>query len=237
MQSSDVEAKPASGGGKQAKRRARTRGKLIVAATELFSAKGYHGTQVMEIVKEARVGAGTFYTYFPDKAAIYRAILVEGTEQMHRRIRTFRQAAYRTVDPRFGLRSSVQEFELFFNDVLERRAFYGILLRESGSLRAGAHMDGPIELAAAGLAKDLKAGPLGGAMDTRDYDSLAKMTIAVAFQMARSMLATGRPLPARAARLAARFAFGGMIAFSTKTAGQQLSMEDFVDIVTSEALV
>ncbi|MBX0312473.1 MAG: TetR/AcrR family transcriptional regulator, partial [Sulfurihydrogenibium sp.] len=41
-----------------------TKDKIIVAAKELFSTKGYHETKVSDIVEKAGVAQGTFYLYF-----------------------------------------------------------------------------------------------------------------------------------------------------------------------------
>ena len=58
-------------------RRARgalTHRKLLVAAEEAFSAKGYHATRVDDIVKAARISHGTFYLYFANKEAVFGAL-------------------------------------------------------------------------------------------------------------------------------------------------------------------
>lgn len=48
---------------------------LIDAAMTAFGAKGYHGTQVADIVKEAGVARGTFYLYFDSKREIFDAVV------------------------------------------------------------------------------------------------------------------------------------------------------------------
>ena len=59
-------------------RRDQARAKLLAAATDLFASQnGYHRTQVMDIVTQARVSAGTFYRYFDDKQGIFFAIAEE----------------------------------------------------------------------------------------------------------------------------------------------------------------
>jgi len=52
----------------------RTRESLLVAARETFEAKGYPGTRMGDIADAAGVAHGTVYTYFPDKAAVFRAV-------------------------------------------------------------------------------------------------------------------------------------------------------------------
>ncbi len=55
----------------------RTRARLLRAAIRLFSAKGYHGVAVDEIVGLARTNKRMVYHYFGSKNDIYLAALVE----------------------------------------------------------------------------------------------------------------------------------------------------------------
>jgi AcrR family transcriptional regulator len=48
-----------------------TEEKLLVAAIDLMSEKGYHRTTVADIVKAAGVAQGTFYLYFDSKKALF----------------------------------------------------------------------------------------------------------------------------------------------------------------------
>ena len=42
-----------------------TRQRILNAATEIFSEKGYHGTAVDDIVKAPHTSKGSFYFHFP----------------------------------------------------------------------------------------------------------------------------------------------------------------------------
>ena len=48
--------------------------KILGAALRLFSERGFHGTTVPTIAKEAGVGAGTVYRYFESKEAIVNVL-------------------------------------------------------------------------------------------------------------------------------------------------------------------
>jgi AcrR family transcriptional regulator len=53
------------------KRSIEKKDKIIKAGLELFSKKGYHNTNTIEIAKSAGVSTGTVYSYFKDKKSIY----------------------------------------------------------------------------------------------------------------------------------------------------------------------
>lgn len=55
----------------------RTKGRLLRSAIRLFSAKGFHGVSVDEIVGMARTNKRMVYHYFGSKNGIYLAALVE----------------------------------------------------------------------------------------------------------------------------------------------------------------
>lgn len=60
-----------------ARRRARTRAKLLAAARTLFAEKGVEATRINEITEEADVGFGSFYNHFESKDEIVEALLDE----------------------------------------------------------------------------------------------------------------------------------------------------------------
>ncbi len=55
-------------------KRQETLERIKFAASEIFSSKGYHNTQVMDIVKAVGISAGTFYLYFKDKRDLFEKI-------------------------------------------------------------------------------------------------------------------------------------------------------------------
>ena len=59
----------------QEERTRRSRAKLLEAALELFSRRGYRGTSVRDIAIQAGVSTGNLYHQFPDKETIFRTLL------------------------------------------------------------------------------------------------------------------------------------------------------------------
>ena len=44
---------------------------ILEAATHIFSAKGFHAANIIEIADKAGIGKGTVYEYFPSKKALF----------------------------------------------------------------------------------------------------------------------------------------------------------------------
>ncbi|MBW2355897.1 MAG: TetR/AcrR family transcriptional regulator [Deltaproteobacteria bacterium] len=51
-----------------------TRDSILAAARELFSAKGFHGTNSKEIAGRAGVSIGSFYSYFKNKKVLFMEV-------------------------------------------------------------------------------------------------------------------------------------------------------------------
>ena len=51
--------------------------RLIVAASECFSEKGFNATSIGEIARKAKVSQGAMYTYFKGKSELISAIVLE----------------------------------------------------------------------------------------------------------------------------------------------------------------
>lgn len=61
---------------------------LLDAALECFGTRGYHETQVSDIIKRADVARGTFYLYFEGKREIFRALMEELFEKVTSQIQS-----------------------------------------------------------------------------------------------------------------------------------------------------
>ncbi len=50
---------------------------ILDCSKKIFSEKGYYETYVEEVIKEAKVGKGTFYRYFKNKEDLFIALLIK----------------------------------------------------------------------------------------------------------------------------------------------------------------
>jgi AcrR family transcriptional regulator len=62
--------------------------RILDAAAHVFSAKGYHGTLVDEIASEAETSKGGIYFHFPNKQAIFLALLDRLADILRGRVET-----------------------------------------------------------------------------------------------------------------------------------------------------
>jgi len=103
--------------GRGARRRQRTRAKLLSAAQAVMARKGTDATTIQEITEEADVGFGSFYTHFESKDAIVEAMMAETLETFGNALDRISEAV---ADPaevlsaslRYGVERAISEPDL-----------------------------------------------------------------------------------------------------------------------------
>lgn len=73
-----------------AKKRERTRQRLIDAARQLVDERGHENISIQDITDQADVGLGTFYNYFDNKQMVFEAVLGEIRQAFQLRLDTIR---------------------------------------------------------------------------------------------------------------------------------------------------
>ena len=63
--------------------RQRHRREILDAAIDLFAQKGFHNVSMHEIAEKAEFGIGTIYSFFENKEALYKALIMEYAEKFH----------------------------------------------------------------------------------------------------------------------------------------------------------
>jgi AcrR family transcriptional regulator len=64
----------------------RTRARILDAALDIFSRKGYHDTRLDEIVDESHTSKGSIYFYFPNKERLFLALVDQFANLLERRV-------------------------------------------------------------------------------------------------------------------------------------------------------
>ena len=62
--------------------------RILGAARRAFAENPFHEVLVDDVAREAGVGKGTIYRYFPDKESLYFAVIFDGIEGLQQRIRS-----------------------------------------------------------------------------------------------------------------------------------------------------
>ena len=73
---------------------------ILKSSKRLFSAHGFHRTQISDIIKEVRVARGTIYQYFANKQEIFITLLENAYEQWEREISlAIQEIDLKTIQP------------------------------------------------------------------------------------------------------------------------------------------
>ena len=65
-----------------------TKSRILDAALNIFSRKGYHDTRLDEIVEESRTSKGSIYFHFPNKERLFLALVDQFADLLERRVTT-----------------------------------------------------------------------------------------------------------------------------------------------------
>lgn len=120
------------------RRRERTRRDLLAAAARVLAEKGLHRTKISDIAAAADVGVGTFYLHFPDKEALFDAVVEETVGRLKQ---TVDAARIKATGPVEKMRAATTAFFRFaqenrevFKIVFGHAAAYEDLIRRAQAL-------------------------------------------------------------------------------------------------------
>lgn len=103
------------------KRGVNTKERIITASQKCFFEKGYHGTSINDITREAGVANGTFYIYFDTKLSLYQYLIDEYGKRVRRNSSiAISEAATRKEAERLGIKN-------FFEFVLNDQSIFNIV--------------------------------------------------------------------------------------------------------------
>ncbi len=114
---------------RQEDRTKRSRAQILSGALKLFSRRGYHGTSIRDIAQAARASTGNVYHHFPDKEAIFTALIEQYLVAISSPEHPFNRALIAGVFPddleamARAVRASIEEYRdhavLVYVDVVE----------------------------------------------------------------------------------------------------------------------
>jgi AcrR family transcriptional regulator len=156
--------------------KAANRAAILAAAREVFAEQGYGAASVRDIIRRTDLASGTFYNYFPDKDAIFVALIAEAGEEARRRVRFARRSARTAAD---FVEGGYRAFFEFIVEDPERFAFMRRNLDTMGS-RFG---DTVLPAGTEELAEDLRAAIEAGHLPPVDVEYCAGAMIAVGIEL------------------------------------------------------
>jgi AcrR family transcriptional regulator len=190
-------------GGRREQTKERNRTALLDAGRDVFARLGYDGASVRDIVRETDLASGTFYNYFPDKEAVFRALLEESAEELRERLRTARREA---VD----LAGFVGDaYRAFFTFLAEDPTLFALVHRNPGPIRdlLGEPVLG---LGVDELREDLEAAVARGDLPPLDADYMAAAMAGVGLEVAARMVERDPVDPEAAATFVTALFLGGI---------------------------
>jgi AcrR family transcriptional regulator len=162
--------------GRRERTKAANRAAILDAARTVFAEQGYEGASVRDIIRRTDLASGTFYNYFPDKDAIFVALIEETGAEARRRVRSARLRAQ--TAPEF-VEGGYRAFFEFIVEDPERFAFMRRNL-DTMSNRFGATV---LPAGTEELAEDLRSAIGAGHMPPVDVDYCAHAMIAVGLEL------------------------------------------------------
>src|SRR3954468_18164042 len=115
--------------GRRAATKQANRAAILDAARVVFAELGYGAATVRDIVRRTDLATGTFYNYFPDKEAVFRALLEERAREARELVRAARRQA---TDVESFVRDG---FRAYFGFLASDRTMFEILRRNAGTIR------------------------------------------------------------------------------------------------------
>jgi AcrR family transcriptional regulator len=103
------------------------RAQVLRHAKRIFARKGYHQTNIADIIAQARIARGTFYLYFQNKKDLFQELLDQVLRELSTRIQRIRLGADE-LSPADQLRNNLRRVLEF---VLAERELTDILLNHS----------------------------------------------------------------------------------------------------------
>lgn len=189
--------------GKRARTKEHNRQAILAAAREVFTEIGFGAAGVRDIVRRTDLAAGTFYNYFPDKAAVFEAVLEERTTELRARVRAAR-AGERTVQ------GVVREgFHAYFSFIVEDRQLFEMLRVNAGTVRTLFETPA-LDAGILELREDLEALTGDQLPPGLDLDYLSAAMGGVAFELGTRMTEHEPPDVERTARFASELFLGGI---------------------------
>ncbi len=202
--------------GKREATKALNRAAILAAAREVFAELGYDAAGVRDVIRRTDLAAGTFYNYFADKEAVFRAVIDESATEVRARLRTVRATA-RTLEEFVG-----DAYRAWFDFLVADRLMFELMQRNAGPIRA-LFGDPILGAGVEDLLEDLRAAIERRALPPLDANYLAGAMAGVALELGVRMAERTPPDVEGAARFATELFLGGIARLGASAAESLLA--------------
>ena len=189
--------------GRRERTKAANRAAILAAARDVFAEDGYDAAGVRDIIRRTELASGTFYNYFPDKDAIFRALVEETGAEARRRVRAARRRAVTAQEFIEG------GFGAFFEYIVEDPERFAFMRRNLDTLRTR-FGDAVLPASTDELAEDLRAGIAAGRLASLDVEYCAHAMIAVGLELGTRLVERTPPDVEGATRFASALFLGAL---------------------------
>jgi AcrR family transcriptional regulator len=189
--------------GRRERTKAANRAAILAAARDVFADEGYGAVSVRDIVRRTDLASGTFYNYFPDKDAVFRALVTDAAEEARQRVRAARRRAHTVQDFVEGA------YRAFFEFIVEDPERFAFMRRNFDTLRTR-FGDDVLPAGTDELAEDLRAAIAAGQVPPVDVDYCAHAMVAVGLELGGRLAERDPPDVDGATRFASALFLGAL---------------------------
>ena len=115
----------------------KTQKKILEVGKREFLAKGFKDASLRGIVKEAGFTQGAFYGYYPDKEALFTALVCEAADGLAERFKSAQKAHFYLIkkgETRFSRKLSTEYLQTFIDYIYDNfDAFKLVICRSAGT--------------------------------------------------------------------------------------------------------
>jgi AcrR family transcriptional regulator len=189
--------------GKRERTKTQNRAAILAAARRVFAELGYDAAGVRDVIRRTNLASGTFYNYFPDKEAVFRAIVDESAQEIRRRLREARTGAS-TLEEFVG-----DAYRAWFEFLVEDELMFELMQRNAGPIRS-LFGDPILGAGVQELLEDLREAIARGDLPLHDADYMAGAMAGAALELGVRMAERTPADVEGAARFATELFLGGI---------------------------
>jgi len=145
----------------------RTRQKVLEAARQLFTERGYEASTIRDIAKHAGMSTGAVFANFEDKSDLFEAVLMEDLERVAERMRAAAAAEAPVADKLSAIFSAGYEYHLEHLPLMQAIIAQSWLRPLNAELRARAASKVLLGIVGDALRDGSRAGEIQAEFDVR----------------------------------------------------------------------